>query len=63
MKYINQLQQDKKELNETLGQINKAIVDLHRYLNSEKFYNDPYVNKTDVIYRLADALSLSLERR
>ena len=63
MNYIKQLELDKKELHETLDKINENIVELHRYLNSEKFYNDPYVNKSDVIYRLADALSLSNERR
>jgi len=63
MNYIKQLELDKKELHETLNKINENIVELHRYLNSEKFYNDPYVNKSDVIYRLADALSLSNERR
>jgi hypothetical protein len=63
MNYIKRLEMEKKELNEILGKVNENIIELHRYLNSEKFYNDPYVNKSDVIYRLADAMSLSNERR
>ena len=63
MNYIKRLELEKKELNDILKNINEDVIDLHRYLNSEKFYNDPYVNKSDVIYRLAEALSLSNERR
>lgn len=63
MRYINKLERDNAELNVILGKIEDEVLDLYRYLNSEKFYNDPYVNKNDVLLRLAEIRSLSNERR
>lgn len=63
MNYIKQLQQDKQELNEIVSKINEDVVDLFRYLHSEKFYIDNSVNKDDIILRLNNVLSLSYESR
>ena len=58
MRYINTLQNQVKERNETLSEISTGILELKSYLLSEKFrcgdQLDGYVNVKDVLLRLEE---------
>jgi len=52
MNFIKQLKQDRIELIKQLDNVNKAIMEIERYLTLPKFYKDPYVNIGDVFLRI-----------
>lgn len=53
--YIHTLQDENAELRGKLAETHDVICELCRYLSSDKFTSDPYVNVGDVFARLADA--------
>lgn len=52
MRYIEQLQHDKKELTEQLIKANEALADIQVYLLSNKFWQDTTVQVRDILNRL-----------
>lgn len=52
MNYIKKLQLENKEKDEKLAAIREDVNALYRYLQSEKFYTNTYVNKNDIFLRL-----------
>lgn len=62
MKYINKLQMENSELKNRLKTADIIIIDLYRYLHSEKFHVDNTVNVNDIFNRLDDIrFQLSVE--
>lgn len=55
MNYIKQLQNELLEVNAELAGLKSGLIDLERYLLSDKFFNDPTVQIQDVLNRIADA--------
>ncbi len=58
MNYINQLQLRVAELEGQMSCADDVIVDLYRYLQSEKFHVDNKVNVQDIFLRLAPIRNL-----
>ena len=58
MKYISKLQLRIAELEGQMSLADDVIIDLYKYLNSEKFHNDNSVNVGDVMTRLAPIRNL-----
>ena len=52
MNHIKQLQLEIELLKSTLNEHREEIVDLERYLTSDKFYHDNTVQVSDVLGRL-----------
>ncbi len=52
MNHIKQLQLEIELLKSTLNEHREEIVDLERYLTSDKFYHDTSVQVSDVLRRL-----------
>jgi len=53
-----QLELENSELNDLLFKADQEIIAIMRYLNSTKFYKDPYVNISDMFLRLEELRSL-----
>jgi len=52
MNHIKQLQVEIELLKSTLNEHREEIIDLERYLTSDKFYHDTSVQVSDVLRRL-----------
>lgn len=59
MNYITQLENELKEVRAELCGLKCGLSDLSVYLMSSKFHEDPTVQVSDVLRRIADAKSLS----
>lgn len=58
MNYIKKLQANNTGLKDQMSQADEIVVDLYRYLTSEKFHENDMVNVRDVMTRLAPIRSL-----
>lgn len=58
MNYIKQLQEENKELKNTIKESQEIIHELYQYLHSSKFHQDNSVNIHDIFLRLEPAREL-----
>lgn len=54
MNYIKQLQADKSEAEIRLARWHEGVIILKQYLTSDKFYNDPTVQVSDILRRIGE---------
>ena len=59
--YITTLREELAQLRRQCMALQEGILDLEVYLDSPKFANDSYVNKSDVLARLSDAKTAALD--
>jgi cell division protein FtsB len=58
MNYIKKLQQENEELKDDIKKIKDDVTDLFIYLQSSKFQEDNYVNRSDIFLRLENVMSI-----
>lgn len=61
MNYIKELQEENKALKEQLKNVDNSILEIYRYLQSEKFYVNDMVNIKDMFLRLQDTRNIITE--
>lgn len=54
--YINALQNERDNLREEIVALRGGLTRLLHYVSSDKFSQDPYVNKDDIILRIREIL-------
>lgn len=57
MNYIKQLQKTVEEQKREIAALREMVTHIKVYLDSSKYSQDPYVNKSDIILRLNEGLS------
>jgi hypothetical protein len=63
MNYIKKLEVERLGLSKEFTAYHKAIIELKRYLTSEKFHQDTTVQVRDVLHRLSEAERIALDIR
>ncbi len=61
--YIQRLEDERAALTAQVAGLEEGITELRRYLQTEKFWQDPTVQVQDVFARLDDAHNLGTNRR
>ena len=60
MRYINKLQEQNQQQSKQITETYNRIIELQTYLLSPKFYDDPTVQKQDILNRLETMRSILL---